>query len=81
MKSSLSEPDLKVSAASVAGWGAESAGFSTYKFWYADVQMEGGESVAQGSRHGTVKAQSSWSYLHYGLLHNPSPETPTPLTM
>lgn len=79
MKSSLSEPDLKASAASVAGWGAESAGFSTYKFWYADVQMEGGEPVAQGSRHEIVKAQSSWSYLHYGLLDNsaePKPRDP-----
>lgn len=60
----------------MAGWGAESAGFSTYKFWYADVQMEGGEPVTQGSRHGTVKDQSSWSYLHYGLLDNSSESKP-----
>lgn len=40
------------------------------------LQMEGGEPVAQGSSHGTVKAQSSWSHLCYGLLDNSSEPKP-----
>lgn len=76
VKKPLSGPDLRMSAASVVSR-SQHCRTLCLQCWSADVQMEGGEPVAQGSGHGTVKALASWSPGQHIRVQAQRPQLPS----